>query len=197
MINHAKSVRPMIKNSLLVVDMPKNSYSNKKIALKNAKRVLKETRCDAVKLESNGKNFKIIEKLVNSKIKVMGHIGYTPQYKKKFKVEGTSISEKNKLLKEASEIEKSGAFAIVLECIVSSVSKKITKSLKIPTIGIGSSIYCDGQILVTDDLIGISGFKPKFVKKYINLKKILEKTFIKFKLDVLREKFPGKKNSFN
>ena len=196
MINHAKSVRPMIKNSLLVVDMPKNSYSNKKIALKNAKRVLKETRCDAVKLESNGKYFKIIEKLVNSKIKVMGHIGYTPQYKKKFKVEGTSISEKNKLLKEASEIEKSGAFAIVLECIVSSVSKKITKSLKIPTIGIGSSIYCDGQILVTDDLLGLSGFKPKFVKKYGSIDKIIDKAILRFSRDVKNTKFPKKINSY-
>ena len=95
------------------------------------------------------------------------------------------------MIKESLEIEKAGAFSLVLECIAEKTSKKITNITSVPTIGIGSSKFCDGQILVTDDLIGLSGFKPKFVKKYINLKKILEKTFTKFKTEVLKSKFPA------
>ena len=102
--------------------------------------------------------------MVRAKIPVMGHIGYTPQFKKKFKVEGKTFNEKKKLINTAKKIEKIGAFAIVLECITEKSSKAITQALKIPTIGIGSSSECDGQILVTDDLLGLSGFYPKFVK---------------------------------
>ena len=98
----------------------------------------------------------------------MGHIGYTPQFNKKFRIKGSSNIEIKKLLKEAIEIQKAGAFSIVLECIASKASKLITEKVKIPTIGIGSSSYCDGQILVTDDMLGLSGFYPKFVKKYVN-----------------------------
>ena len=107
------------------------------------------------------KNSKIIRKLVQSKIPVIGHIGYTPQFKKKFKVEGSTSIEERRLVKEAIKIEEAGAFSIVLECITPKVAKKITKKLLIPTIGIGSSKYCDGQILVTDDMIGLSGFLSK------------------------------------
>ena len=116
--------------------------------------------------------------------------------KKKFKPQGLKKDEEKKLIKESLEIQKAGAYSIVLECIAEKTSRKITNVTNVPTIGIGSSKFCDGQILVTDDLIGLSGFKPKFVKKYINLKKILEKTFIKFKVDVLKQKFPAKKNSY-
>ena len=100
----------------------------------------------------------------------MGHIGYTPQFKKKFKIEGETFFKAKKLLKEALLIEKAGAFSIVLECISPKTSKLITEKISIPTIGIGSSSYCDGQILVTDDMLGLSGFYPKFVKKYVSLK---------------------------
>ena len=157
-IEHAISVKKGIKKSLLVVDMPKGTYSNKKIALKNAKKIIKLTKCHAVKLENNKKNYDIIKYLVNSNISVMGHIGYTPQFKKKFKIEGKSIVKAKKLLNDALKIEKAGAFSIVLECLAPEASKLITNKLKIPTIGIGSSVYCDGQILVTDDLLGMSGF---------------------------------------
>ena len=143
-----------------------------------------------------GKNFKIINKLVKSGIPVMGHIGFTPQYKKKFKPQGMNKKEELKLIKESKAIEKAGAFSLVLECVAEKTAKKITNSINIPTIGIGSSKYCDGQILVTDDLIGLSGFYPKFVKKYLNLKKILAKTFIEYKKDVLKQKFPNKKNTY-
>ena len=193
MIQHTASVRKGIKKSLLVADMPKGSYGNLKLAKKNAKLLMKKTDCDAVKIESNKKNFKIIKFLVKHKIPVMGHIGFTPQFKKKFKIEGDSKKKADKLLKEAKNIEKAGAFSIVLECINSEASKLITNSLKIPTIGIGSSNNCDGQILVTDDMLGISGFYPKFVKKYLSLDRIIEKAIRKYTKDVKLKKFPSKK----
>jgi 3-methyl-2-oxobutanoate hydroxymethyltransferase len=179
-IQHTVSVKKGIKKSLLVVDMPKGSYSDLRKAEKNAKLIMHSTRCDAVKIESNTKNFKIIEKLVKNKIPVMGHIGYTPQFKKKFKIEGETLAKTKKLLKEALLIEKAGAL--------------ITATLKIPTIGIGSSSNCDGQILVTDDMLGISGFYPKFVKKYVNLNRIIEKAVKEYTREVKLKKFPAIKN---
>jgi 3-methyl-2-oxobutanoate hydroxymethyltransferase len=196
-IQHTQSVKKGIKKSLLVVDMPKNSYNNLKDAEKNSKLVVKKTSCDAVKIESNNKNFGIIAMLVKKKIPVMGHIGYTPQFKKKFKIEGDTFKEANKLLKEALSIQAAGAFSIVLECISPQASKLITSNLKIPTIGIGSSSYCDGQILVTDDMLGISGFYPKFVKKFANLDRIIEKAVKKYTREVKLKKFPAIKNFLN
>ncbi len=196
MINHAKSVTAGTKKSLVVVDMPKDSYKNQKLALKNAKLIIKETGCDAVKIENNSHNLNIVKILTKSKINVMGHIGYTPQFKKKFKVEGKNKTEITKLLSHAKKIEKAGAFSLVLECISKTTAKKITKSIKIPTIGIGSSNLCDGQILVTDDLLGLSGFYPKFVKKYANLEKTIDQAVKKFNKEVKAKKFPKNKNSF-
>ena len=196
-INHTLSVKKGVKKSLLVVDMPKGSYNNMKKAKRNAKQIMKLTKCDAVKLESNNKNFKIIKELVESKIPVMGHIGYTPQFKKKFRVEGESINKANKLLKEAKLIEKAGAFSVVLECLTPYASDLVTKNLRIPTIGIGSSSNCDGQILVTDDMLGMSGFYPKFVKKYASLNTTIEKAVKKYTRDVKKGKFPLKKNFLN
>ena len=196
-IQHTLSVKKGIKKSLLVVDMPKNSYNSSNQAEKNAKLIIKKTGCDAVKLESNNKNFNIIEKLVVKKIPVMGHIGYTPQFKKKFRIEGDTPAKAKKLLKEALLIQKAGAFSIVLECISANTSKLITSKLKIPTIGIGSSSHCDGQILVTDDMLGLSGFYPKFVKKYANLNRIIEKAVKKYTREVKLKKFPSIKNFLN
>ena len=196
-IQHTLSVKKGINKSLLVVDMPKGSYKNSKTALKNSKLIIRKTKCDAVKLESNKKNFKIVQYLVKKKIPVMGHIGYTPQFKKKFKIQGQTRSEKKILLKEAKAIERAGAFSIVLECLSPSTAKLITSELKIPTIGIGSSSYCDGQILVTDDMLGISGFYPKFVKKYLNLDRIIEKAIKKYVKEVKLKKFPSKNYYLN
>ena len=164
-IQHTLSVKMGVKKSLLVVDMPKDSYSNIKDALKNIKLVIKKTGCDAVKLENYKDNYKIIESLVKKKIPIMGHIGFTPQFKKKFKIAGQTKSETEKLLKEARLIQKAGAFSIVLECLSPNSAKLITNELKIPTIGIGSSSNCDGQILVTDDMLGISGFYPNHLQQ--------------------------------
>ena len=127
----------------------------------------------------------------------MGHIGFTPQFKKKFRIEGQNQKEINNLLKEAKLIEKAGAFSIVLECLSPISAKLITKSLNIPTIGIGSSVHCDGQILVTDDMLGLSGFYPKFVKKFTNLDRIIEKAVKKYTSEVKISKFPTIKNFLN
>ncbi len=196
-IQHTISVKKGVKKSLLVVDMPKGTYGSIKQAEKNAKKILSKTRCDAIKIESNKKNFNIIRSLVKKKIAVMGHIGYTPQFKNKFKIEGQTKTEALKLLKEAKLIEDAGAFSIVLECLTPKTAKIITEKLTIPTIGIGSSIHCDGQILVTDDMLGISGFYPKFVKKYANLNRIIEKAVKKYTREVKLRKFPTKENFLN
>lgn len=196
MIMHATSVRKGTKKALLVVDMPKGSYNNLKIAKKNAKMVFNKTKCDAIKIESNRKNYKIISGLVKCGYNVMGHIGFTPQYFNKFEIKGTNDKEIKDLINDAIRIEEAGAFSVVLECIKTNVSKIITKKLKIPTIGIGSSKFCNGQVLVTEDLIGLSGFHPRFVKKYIDMKSIIDKGIKKFKSDVQKGIFPGKSNSY-
>ena len=196
-IQHTQSVKLGVKKSLLVVDMPKGSYSDIKSAYKNAKFLINQTKCDAIKLESNKKNYNIIEHLTKKKINVMGHIGYTPQFKKKFKIEGQTKKESLNLLKEAKLIEKAGAFSIVLECLSPEAAKLITSELRSPTIGIGSSSYCDGQVLVTDDMLGISGFYPKFVKKYLKLDRIIENAVKKYTRDVKLKKFPTFKNFLN
>ena len=193
-IQHSISVKKGIKKSLLVVDMPKGSYDSPLQAKKNAKLIIKKTSCDAVKIESNNKNFRIIKEITKAKIPVMGHIGYTPQFKKKFQVEGKNKKEIRRLIKEAKLIEKAGAFSIVLECITPNLAKIITDLIKIPTIGIGSSSYCDGQILVTDDILGLSGFYPKFVKKYVDVNRVIEKAIKKYSKEVKTSKFPYKKN---
>ncbi len=196
-IDHSISVRKGVKRSVLVVDMPKGTYKNVKSALKNAKLILKKTKCDAVKLENNNNNYEIIKYLVKKKISVMGHVGFTPQFKNKFKVEGQSKKEAQKLFKIAKQIQKAGAFSIVLECLSPYSAKFITRNIDIPTIGIGSSSNCDGQILVTDDMLGLSGFYPKFVKRYVNLNRTIEKAVKKYTRDVKLKKFPSKKNFLN
>ena len=197
MINHSKSVRLGIKKSLMVVDMPFKTYVTKKIALKNAKKIIKETKCDAVKLEGGKKTVEQIKFLIKNKIPVLGHIGLLPQsVKGKFKSQGKTNREIKELMSDALLLQKTGVFAIVLECVKTLTAKQITKQLKIPTIGIGSSVYCDGQVLVTDDLIGLNEAKIKFVKKFINLKKYLNFGLRKFSLQVKTKKYPTKKYSY-
>ena len=196
MIQHGISVKSNVKKALCVIDMPSNTYRNVNEAKKNARLIVKRTGCDAIKMEYNGKNYRIIESIVKLGIPVMGHIGFTPQYYKKFKVQGLTEKERHKLTKDAKENEKAGAFSIVVECVAPIAAKEITNSLKIPTIGIGASKHCDGQILVTDDMLGLSGFYPRFVKKFAKLNNIIEKGVQKYNKAVLNRKFPGKKNIF-
>tara|TARA_B100000424_G_C22916948_1_gene487898 strand:+ start:661 stop:1440 length:780 start_codon:yes stop_codon:yes gene_type:complete len=197
MINHSKSVRLGVKKSLMVFDMPYNTYKNPNMALKNAKLVMKETKCDAVKLEGGKKIIPIVKKLVSNNIPVMGHVGILPQSDKKFSFKGKRESESEKILNDTRILEKAGVFSIVLECIETKLSKKITNEINIPTIGIGSSVNCDGQVLVIDDLIGLSQSNFRFVKKYVDITKIIEGAVKIYKAEVLKKKFPTKKHSFN
>ena len=197
MINHSKSVKLGIKKSLMVVDMPYKTYDTKKSALKNARKVIKETKCDAVKLEGGKKVIDQIKILIKNKIPVMGHIGLLPQtVKGKFKSKGKTSKEINQLMNDALLLQKNGVFAIVLECVKTPIAKQITKKLRIPTIGIGSSVYCDGQVLVTDDLLGLNSSNIKFVKKFINLKKYINSGLKKFASEVRSKKYPTKKHSY-
>ena len=197
MINHSKSVRLGVKKSLMVVDMPFKTYISKNIALKNAKKIINETKCDAVKLEGGKKIIKQIKFLIKNKIPVMGHLGLLPQsVKGKFKSKGKTTREIKQLMSDALLLQKSGVFAIVLECVKTPIAKQITNDLKIPTIGIGSSVHCDGQVLVTDDLIGLNQTNIKFVKKFLNVKKYINSGLRKFALEVKSKKYPTKKHSY-
>jgi len=196
MIEHSKSVRMGVKKSLMVVDMPYNTYRNAKEALSNAKKIISKTKCDAVKLEGGKKIFKIIQTLIKNKIPVMGHLGVLPQSAKNFKFKGKEIAERKIMLRDSKLLEEAGVFSIVLECVESSLAKKITQAISIPTIGIGASMHCDGQVLVTDDLIGLNKIKARFVKKYSNIEKQINDAVLKFKKDIFRNKFPTKKHSY-
>ena len=192
-IEHSKSVRMGIKRSLMIVDMPYNTYRNPNEALKNAKLIMKKTKSDGVKLEGGKKITKIIKTLVKNNIPVMGHLGVLPQSDKKFKFKGENKVEKENILRDAKLLEQSGAFSMVLECIETSLAKLVTDSIGIPTIGIGASKNCDGQILVFDDLIGLNPIKVRFVKKYTNIKRELSKAVSKYANDVKKRKFQSKK----
>jgi len=197
MILHAKTVKKYTKKSLVVFDMPYKSYENKKLAYKNAKRVIHHTKCDAVKLEGGKKIFDIIRYLTRKKIPVMGHIGLLPQKVKKFRLQGVNLKERKRIFDDAMSLTNSGAFAIVIECVVEALAKKITRSISIPTIGIGASKYCDGQILVTEDMIGLNNISAKFVKRYSNIRKTIEKSVRMYCIDVKKRKFPSFKNIYN
>ena len=196
MINHSKSVRIGVKKSLMVVDMPYNTYRNSKEALKNARLVMKKTKCDAVKLEGGKKIIPIVKSLVKNKIPVMGHLGILPQTEKKFTYKGKKLTERNRILKDAKLLEEAGIFSVVLECIETKLAKKITEQLNIITVGIGSSANCDGQVLVIDDLIGLSQSKFRFVKKYVNVNQMINLAVKRYKSEVLKKQFPTAKHSF-
>ncbi|MDA9108714.1 3-methyl-2-oxobutanoate hydroxymethyltransferase [Candidatus Pelagibacter sp.] len=196
MIEHSKSVRMGIKKSLMVVDMPYGTYKNPNEALKNAKKIISKTKCDAIKLEGGKKFVQIIKTLIKNKIPVMGHLGLLPQSAINFKFKGKETKERKTILRDSKLLQEAGVFAIVLECIESSLAKEITKTINIPTIGIGASVFCDGQVLVTDDLIGLNKIKARFVKKYSNIEKQINDAALKFKKDVVTSKFPTKKHSY-
>ena len=195
-IEHSKSVRQGVKKSLMVVDMPHNTYRTPKEALTNAKKIISKTNCDAVKLEGGKKIIKVIKILIKNKIPVMGHLGVLPQSATNFRFKGKETSERKIILRDSKLLEEAGVFSMVLECVESSLAKEITKSINVPTIGIGASVNCDGQVLVTDDLIGLSNIKVRFVKKYLNIEKQINNAVLKYKQDVTKKKFPAKKHSY-
>jgi len=197
MIKHSKSTRQGISNSLTIVDMPFNTYNNPTQALKNCKKVMQLTKCDGVKLEGGLKIIKIIKLLVKNKIPVMGHLGILPQSTKgKFKSKGKSTKEKKEIIRDSKLLEDAGVFSMVLECVEKKLAKEITNSISIPTIGIGSSNNCDGQVLVTDDVLGLTDSKIRFVKKFTDIKKVISFGVKKFKKEVQSKKYPTKKYSY-
>ena len=196
MINHGKTVRTFAKRSLVVFDMPYKTYTNKFIAYKNAKKIMRLTKCDAIKLEGGKKIVNIIKYLTKRKIPVIGHVGLLPQTSINFKVKGKNFIQKKQILEDAKAVSNSGVFAIIIECVVENLAKIITKNISVPTIGIGASKYCDGQILVIDDMLGLSDFYPKFVKQYSNLKKVIEKSVKNYAKEVRMRKFPFNKNVY-
>ena len=196
MIEHSKSVRMGVKKALMVVDMPHNTYRNPKEALKNAKKIISKTKCDAVKLEGGKKIYNSIQTLIKNKIPVMGHLGLLPQSDKTFKFKGKKKSERENILKDAKLLERAGVFSIVLECVETSLAKYVTKQINIPTIGIGASNNCDGQILVFDDLIGLNPINARFVKKYANIQKQIKNAVSNYSKEVRKAQFPAKKYSY-
>ena len=196
MILHCKAVKNFTKKSLVVFDMPYKTYENKFIAYKNASKVMKLTKCDAIKLEGGKKIVNIIKYLTKKGIPVMGHVGLLPQTSSNFKVRGKNFVQRKKIFDDAKAISNSGVFAMVLECVVEDLAKQITNKVSVPTIGIGASKYCDGQILVIDDMLGLSDYYPRFVKQYSNLKKIIEKSVKNYVKDVKLRKFPSNKNVY-
>jgi len=201
MIHHAKAVTRAVKHALVVGDMPYESYQlNPKESVKNAKRFIEEASCDAVKLEWFEQCLEVTQEIVKAKIPAMGHIGLTPQTADKiggFKVQGKDAEAAQKLIDQATALEKLGCFSLVLECVPDKIAQIITKKLKIPTIGIGAGLYCDGQVLVTHDLLGLfERFKPKFVKQYVNLSALIQKAIEEYKKEVIEEKFPSREHIF-
>ena len=196
MIEHSKSVRMGVKKSLMIVDMPYNTYRSSKEALKNAKKIISQTKCDGVKLEGGKKIFKIVKALVKNKIPVMGHLGLLPQSDKTFRFKGQKKSERDTMLIDAKLLEKAGVFSIVLECVETSLAKFVTKNINIPTIGIGASNVCDGQILVLDDLIGLNPINVRFVKKFTNIRMEIKRAVSNYAKQVKNKTFPSKKYSY-
>lgn len=201
MIYHAKIVTSAVKNALVIVDMPFLSYQvSETDAIKNCGRIMKETNCYGVKLEGGIEIANIVKKLTSIGIPVMGHLGLTPQSINQFgdySLRATEKNEAKKLLSDAKILETSNCFSIVLEKIPSQLAKKVTASVSIPTIGIGAGIHCDGQILVTHDILGMfEEFNLKFVRKYFDGAKVFKEVFSKYKDDVKKKKFPNEKESF-
>ncbi|WP_308780245.1 3-methyl-2-oxobutanoate hydroxymethyltransferase [uncultured Clostridium sp.] len=200
-IHHTKAVARGAKNALIVADMPFMSYQTSVYdAVVNAGRLIKEGRAQCVKLEGGLEVCDKIEAIVKASIPVMAHIGLTPQSVNAFggfKVQGKDEEAARRLIEEAKAVEKAGAFAVVLECVPEKLSRLITESISIPTIGIGAGVNCDGQILVYQDMLGLfSDFTPKFVKKYANLGDEMKKAFASYINDVKDCSFPGEEHSF-
>ncbi len=201
MIYHAKIVKKAVKTALLVVDLPFMSYHvDLKESVRNCGRVMKETGADAVKLEGGERIAEVVKHLVKVGIPVMGHLGLTPQSINIFGTyvtRGTDPNEARQIQKDAKILQDAGCFGIVLEKIPATLAKKVTAAIKIPTIGIGAGVQCDGQILVTHDMLGMTEmFHPRFVRKYLNIAEQSKNAFKNYIKDVKHKKFPSKGESY-
>ena len=201
MIHHTAAVTRGAKNALVVGDMPFMSYQTSVYdAVVNAGRLMKEGRCQAVKLEGGASVCPQIKAITEASIPVVAHIGLTPQSVNAFggfKVQGKSEADARRLSEEAKAVEAAGAFAIVLECIPAKLAKLITESVSIPTIGIGAGADCDGQVLVYQDMLALfSDFKPKFVKHFANAGEVMKQGFTEYIKEVKEGTFPAAEHTF-
>jgi len=201
MLHHAKAVTRAVSHALVIGDMPYESYqANPDDSVKNAKRFIEEAKCDCVKLEWFDKCLQVTREIIKYDIPVMGHIGLTPQTADQlggFKVQGKDAEAAKRLIEQAQELEKLGCFSIVLECVPDRIAGIITEKLRIPTIGIGAGIHCDGQVLVIHDMLGLfSRYTPKFVKKYLDLSPLISRAVEEYISEVSCGKFPGPEHSF-
>ncbi|MFO7891204.1 MAG: 3-methyl-2-oxobutanoate hydroxymethyltransferase [bacterium] len=201
MIYHSQVVSRGVKQALVITDMPFLSYQiSPETALQNAGRFVKECGVEGVKVEGGEYIAETIRKIVTTGIPVMGHLGLTPQSIHKFgsyTLQGKNEKNAKRIIKDAKILEEAGAFSIVLEKIPSTVAKEVTLSVSIPTIGIGAGPYCDGQILVTHDMLGLfETFKPKFARKYEDLGPAIKKAVENYINDIKNKKFPNDKESF-
>lgn len=196
-IYHAEIVGRAVERALVVVDLPfPTNHLGVHKAVEYAGRILKETRCQAVKLEGGAHQADVIAGLVAAGVPVMAHVGLSPQ--SVHQLGGYKVQRnEERLLADARAVEQAGAFAVVLECIPSDIAAKVTQSLKIPTIGIGAGSACDGQVLVVHDLLGLtSGYVPRFVKQYARLGEIITQAATGYRDDVRSGAFPGAEQSF-
>lgn len=201
MIHHGKAVCRGAKNAFVVIDMPFMSYQTSvETALCNAGRIVKETNCQAVKLEGGAEYADRIKAITQAGIPVVAHIGLTPQSFNMlggYKVQGKDFAAAQKLLNDAKAVCEAGAFAITLECVPADLAKMVTESVPALTIGIGAGNGCDGQVLVYQDMLGYTnGFTPKFVKKYANLHDTMLDAFKQYKAEVEARSFPSKEHIF-
>lgn len=201
MIHHSAAVARGVKNALLIVDMPFMSYQTSVYdAVMNAGRLMKEGRAQAVKLEGGLGVCEHIKAIVKASIPVCGHIGLTPQSVNAlggFKVQGKGEEAAQRILNEARAIEEAGAFAIVLECVPQALAEKITKSISIPTIGIGAGAGCDGQVLVYQDMLAMySDMAPKFAKQYAQVGTLMKEAFAAYKQEITDGVFPAAEHTF-
>ncbi|MDR0983963.1 MAG: 3-methyl-2-oxobutanoate hydroxymethyltransferase [Ruminococcus sp.] len=202
MIHHGKAVRRGVKDALLVIDMPFMSYQASVYdAVVNAGRLVKEAGANAVKLEGGESVCPQIKAIVEASIPVVAHLGLTPQSINAlggFKAQGKDEATAKKLLEDAKAVEQAGAFAVVLECVPTKLAKVITETLKIPTIGIGAGKFCDGQVLVYQDMLGMfSDYTPKFVKQYANVGDIFKQAVAKYCEEIQEGVFPAPEHSYD
>lgn len=200
MLHHMKAVRRGAPQTFVIADMPFMSYASLELALLNAGRLIKEGGADAVKLEGGIYAAPIVQGLTRAGIPVVGHIGLTPQTAGQlggFKVQGRDLDSAVQLVNDAKSLEQAGAFLLVLEAMPRQVAERITISLKIPTIGIGAGLDCDGQVLVYHDILGLfERFKPKFVKQYAQMGQDAIQAILSFHKDVKERCFPAEEHTF-
>ena len=200
MILHGKAVMRQAKKALVTVDMPFGTYEeSRRVAFRNAVRVMQETGCGAIKLEGGARMAETIHYLTQRGIPVMGHIGLTPQMVQVmggFRTQGRSESEWPAIEADAAAVADAGAFAIVMEGMAEPLASKITRQIAIPTIGIGASPDCDGQILVMEDMLGLNPAPPRFVREYAHLGPEIEAAVKAYAADVRARTFPGKENVY-